>query len=223
MSFLAGKTALVTGASRGIGSAIAQALAREGVSLTLLSRTKPPTADKHLACDLADADSVAQALEHVGTPDILILNAGVFLEQPATEISREDWDRVFRVNVTAPFLITRAVLPGMIARRSGRIVFIGSTASTQGYLHQSAYCASKHALLGFARALAPECKPHQIHIHTLCPGGVDTDLIKGTHLADRMRGQNMIRPTDIAEMVLFLLRQPANLDLPEITVRRFAS
>lgn len=221
MSNLAGKTALITGASRGIGLAIARTLAREGVPLTLLSRTPPAVPGTHIPCDLADPDSVTQTLRHVGTPDVLIHNAGVFLEKsvPATEPA--DWDRLFHVNVTAPFLITRALLPAMTARRSGRILFIGSTASTQGYLHQAAYVASKHALLGFARALALETKPHGIHVHTLCPGGVDTELIQGTQLAERLRGQNMIAPADIAEIVLFLLRQPPHLDLPELIIRRF--
>ncbi len=221
MSDLAGKTALITGASRGIGLAIARTLAREGATLTLLSRSPPTVPGTHIPCDLADAAAVTQALRHVSTPDFLIHNAGVFLEKsvPATEPA--DWDRLFHVNVTAPFLITRALLPAMTARRSGRILFIGSTASTQGYLHQAAYVASKHALLGFARALALETKPHGIHVHTLCPGGVDTGLIQGTQLAERLRGQNMIAPADIAEIVLFLLRQPPHLDLPELIIRRF--
>ena len=137
------------------------------------------------------------------------------------EIQLADWERVLRVNLTAPFLLTREVLPHMIARRQGRIVNIASTSSTQGYLHQSAYCASKHGLLGFGRSLAMEAKPHNVHVHTLCPGGVDTDLIKGTYLGERLKGQPMINPEDIAEMVLFLLRQPDNIDLAEVVVRRF--
>jgi NADP-dependent 3-hydroxy acid dehydrogenase YdfG len=76
-------------------------------------------------------------------------------------------------------------------------------------------------MLGFARALAIETKPRNIHVHSLCPGGVDTDLIKGTYLGERLKGETMIRPEDIAEMVLFLLRQPENLDIAEIAIRRF--
>ena len=98
---------------------------------------------------------------------------------------------------------------------------MASTASLQGYLHQSAYVASKHAMLGLARSLAMELKPHGIHVHNLCPGGVDTDLIKGTQVGERMKGQPMISPEDMAAMVLFLLKQPENVDLPEIVVRRF--
>ena len=225
MSSLRGKTAIVTGASRGIGLAIARALDAEGVRLGLLSRSQPPVPGDYVACDLADAEGLpgaaAQLIERLGTVDFLINNAGTFLERAIPEIELADWERVQRVNLTAPFLLTRAVLPHMIARRQGRIVNIASTASTQGYLHQSAYCASKHGLLGFGRSLAMEAKPHNVHVHTLCPGGVDTDLIKGTYLSERLKGQSMINAEDIARMVLFLLQQPENIDLAEVIVRRF--
>ena len=227
MKSLRGKTAIVTGASRGIGHAIAQGLAREGVRLALLSRTEPPARlrGKFIECDLADLDripaAVAAALRHLGTLDFLINNAGVFLETPVTKMSLSRWERVMRVNLTAPFLICREVLPHMIARKQGRIINIVSTSGVQGYLHQSAYCASKHGLFGFARGLAIEAKPHGIHVYNLCPGGVDTDFIKGTYLGNRLKGQPMIRPADVAEMVVFLLKQPDNIDISEMIVRRF--
>jgi len=227
MKSLRGKTAIVTGASRGIGHAIAQGLAREGVRLALLSRTEPPARlrGKFIECDLADLDripaAVAAALRHLGTLDFLINNAGVFLETPVTKMSLSRWERVMRVNLTAPFLICREVLPHMIARKQGRIINIVSTSGVQGYLHQSAYCASKHGLFGFARGLAIEAKPHGIHVYNLCPGGVYTDFIKGTYLGNRLKGQPMIRPADVAEMVVFLLKQPDNIDISEMIVRRF--
>ena len=225
MSPLSGKSAIVTGASRGIGLAIARALAREGVRLGLLSRSRPDVAGEFVAADFADLEklpsAVRQLVERLGTVDFLINNAGTFLEKAIPDIQLADWERVLHVNLTAPFLLTQEVLPHMIARRQGRIVNIASTASAQGYFHQSAYCASKHGLLGFGRSLAIEAKPYNIHIHTLCPGGVDTDLIKGTYLGERLKGQPMINPEDIAEMVLFLLRQPDNIDLAEVVVRRF--
>ena len=225
MSSLGGKSAIVTGANRGIGLAIARALAREDVRLGLLCRSQPAVGGEFVACDLADLErvleSVRQLIERLGTVDFLINNAGTFLERPVPQTPLADWERVMRVNLTAPFLLTRELLPHMIARRQGRIVNIASTSGTQGYLHQSAYCASKHGLLGFSRSLAMEAKPHNIHVHTLCPGGVDTDLIKGTYLGERLKGQPMINPQDIAEMVLFLLRQPGNIDLAEVLVRRF--
>ncbi len=220
-----GTTAIITGASRGIGLAIAKALTREGVRLAMLSRTQPKVRGRFIPCDLADLDSipaaVAAALKHLGGCDVLINNAGIFLEKPVTEISRKDWERVLGVNATAAFLVTREVLPAMIARRRGRIINICSTASTQGYLYQSAYVASKHALLGFARALAIEVKPHNIHVYNLCPGGVDTDLIKGTHLGERLKGQTLITPADIADWVVVLLRQPENIEVSELILRRF--
>ncbi len=228
MPSLRGKTALVTGASRGIGLAVARALGRAGVRLALLSRTRPPAGvrGKFIECDLAEAEqipaAVAQAADHLGRIDFVINNAGLFLEKPVPEIALADWEKILRVNLTAPFLICREVLPAMIKRRQGRVINIASVASLQGYLHQSAYSASKHGLLGFARSLAIEARPHHIHVHTLCPGGVDTGLIKGTLLGERLKGQPMIQSGDIAETVLFLLRQPGNIDLPEIVIRRFA-
>jgi len=224
---LAGTTAIVTGASRGIGHAIAVALAREGVRLGLLSRTqpRPPVTGEFVACDLADLDRVPAAVRELcgrlGPVDFLINNAGIFLERSVPDLPLADWERVMRVNLTAPFLICRELLPQMIARKQGRIVNIISTSGVQGYLHQSAYCASKHGLLGFARGLAIEAKPHGIHIYNVCPGGVDTDFIKGTYLGERLKGQPMIAPADIAKMIVFLLQQPDNIDLPELIVRRF--
>jgi 3-oxoacyl-[acyl-carrier protein] reductase len=222
---LSGKTAIVTGASRGIGLAIARALAREGVRLGLLSRAKPSIGGEFVACDLADLEAippaVGQLVERLGAVDFLINNAGTFLEAPVAEMKLADWERVLRVNLTAPFLITQAVLPGMIARRQGRIINVSSTSGVQGYLHQAAYCASKHGLLGLARTLAIEVKPHNIHVYNLCPGGVDTDLMKGTYLGERLKGQPKINPEDVAEMALFLLGQPENIDLSEVVVRRF--
>lgn len=225
---LQGKTAIVTGANRGIGHAIAVALAREGVRVGQLSRT-PAQIDGELcfqACDLEDLERVPAAVEalvrQLGGVDFLINNAGVFLEKTVAETPLPDWDRVLRVNLTAPFLICREVLPHMIGRGQGKIVNIASTSSVQGYAQQAAYCASKHGLLGFARCLAIEAKPHNIHVYDLCPGGVETDLIKGTELGQRLQGQPMIAPNDIAELTVFLLKQPGRLDLPEVIVRRFA-
>jgi NAD(P)-dependent dehydrogenase (short-subunit alcohol dehydrogenase family) len=219
------RTAIITGASRGIGLAIARALARDGVRLGLLSRSKPKVAGEYVACDLADPAKIPSAIRklvaRLGKVDVLINNAGTFLESAVPDTRLPDWERIQRVNLTAPFLLTREILPHMIARRHGRIINIASTASTQGYLHQSAYCASKHGLLGFSRSLALEVKPCNIHVHALCPGGVDTDLIKGTALGERLQGQPMIRPEDIAGVVMFLLRQPDNIDLAEIVIRRF--
>lgn len=227
MNTLAGKTAVLTGANRGIGYAIGVALAAEGVRLGLLGRTKPPgdVPGEFVECDLADItripDAVRELSERVGPVDFLINNAGVFLEKPVHEIALQDWEHVLRVNLTAPFLLCRELLPQMIARKQGRIVNIVSTSGVQGYLHQSAYCASKHGLLGFARSLAIEAKPYGVHVYNICPGGVATEFFKGTYLGQRLTGRPMINPADIAALVVFLLKQPDNVDLPELIVRRF--
>ncbi|MBU6410923.1 MAG: SDR family oxidoreductase [Verrucomicrobia bacterium] len=223
---LTGRTAIVTGASRGIGLAIARALEREKMKLALISRSKPPrsVAGKFIACDFSDSaaipGAVSLALEHLGRLDCVVNNAGVFLEKNAEEISLADWERVLRVNLTAPFLICRQTLPEL-ARRRGRIVNVISSSALQGYRGQAAYSASKHGFLGFARCLAIEGRSLGVHIHSLCPGGVETDLIKGTDLGRRLQGQPMIRAQDLAEIVVFLLKQPPNVDVPEMAIRRF--
>lgn len=225
---LSGKTAIVTGASRGIGLAIAKALAHEGVKLALISRSKPPATvkGKFIECDFADSETipaaVSAALKHLGKLDFVINNAGIFLEKPSAEISLADWERVMRVNLTAPFLICRETF-SHLANAKGRIVNVISNSAMQGYFQQAAYSASKHGFLGFARSLALESKPLGVHIYNLCPGGVETDLIKGTQLGARLKGQAMIKPEDIAEMAIFLLKQSADIDLPEIVIRRFDS
>src|SRR5882757_9258380 len=139
------KTAILTGASRGIGHAIAVALAREGVRLGLLSRT-PPQLDGEFVfekCDFDDLEGIPAAVaslhERLGSVDFLINNAGLFLESSVAETPVAEWERILRVNLTAPFLVCREVLPRMVARRQGRIVNIASTSSVQGYLQQSAY------------------------------------------------------------------------------------
>jgi NAD(P)-dependent dehydrogenase (short-subunit alcohol dehydrogenase family) len=109
----------------------------------------------------------------------------------------------------------------MKVQKCGRIISIASSASTQGFIHQGAYCASKHGLLGFTRCLSIEAKPHNVHVHTICPGGVRTDLLTDTYMGERVSQGALIEPDNIAELVLFLIRQPANIDIPEINLKRF--
>jgi len=235
-SELSGKSAIVTGAGRGIGRAIALALAAEGARVALLARTESEIrvlAEQierdggdalPLVCDVAEADRIASAVAACAARferiDVLVNNAGVFLESMVEDMAPDDWERVMRVNATGPFLLVKAVLPLMKAQGGGKIVNISSTSGVQGYLKQSAYCASKHALLGFSKCLALEVKPHNIHVHTVCPGGVRTDFIAGTYLSERLVGQTMLEPGNVAELVTFLARQPDNVDIAEVIVRR---
>jgi len=153
--------------------------------------------------------------------DILINNAGVFLEKPVSETNLEEWDQVLNINLKAPFLLCRDILPLMTARQKGHIINIGSTSALKGHLNQSAYCASKHGLLGFTRALALEANPENVRANFISPGGINTDFITGSHVAERIKGQSVLEPENIADLVLFILTQPANVDFPEITMERF--
>jgi len=235
---LRGKTAIVTGASRGIGKAIALALGKEKMRLALLARSTDQLQEVvekihavggeaiAIPCDLLNSDAIKTSLKkvfaHFDTLDVLVSNAGIFLEKPIAEIKLEEWDRVLRINLTASFLICQSAFLKMKDRKSGRIIAIASSASTQGFIHQAGYCASKHGLLGFMRCLSIEAKPHNVHVHTICPGGVRTDLLKGTYMGDRVSQSAIIEPENIADLVLFLVRQPGNIDIPEINLKRFA-
>ena len=235
---LCGKTAIVTGASRGIGKAIALALGKEKMHLALLARSTDQLQEvvdeiravggEALAvpCDLMDSGAVEASLKtvfrHFDSLDVLINNAGIFLEKPITEIAVEEWDRVLRTNLTATFLMCKRAFQKMKSQKAGRIIAIASSASTQGFIHQAAYCASKHGLLGFTRCLSIEAKPHNVHVHTICPGGVRTDLLADTYMGERVSRGAIIEPENIADLVLFLIRQPENIDIPEINLKRFA-
>ncbi|UCD77187.1 MAG: SDR family oxidoreductase [Desulfobacterales bacterium] len=235
---LSGKTAIITGASRGIGKTIAIALGREKMQLALMARSANKLQDVvdeihavggeaiAVPCDLMNTDAIEASMkrifQHFNSLDVLISNAGIFLEKPITEIKIEEWERVLKTNLTATFLLCQAVFLKMKDQKGGRIITIGSSASNQGYIHQAAYCASKHGLLGFARCLSIEAKPHNVHVHTICPGGVRTDLIKDTYVGQRVSQGALIEPENIAELVVFLIRQPENVDIPEINLKRFA-
>ena len=234
---LQGKTAIITGASRGIGRAIALELGSRGMRLGLLARSEKQLEETAVevsklggealtgVCDLGDLGAVEASLEQLiaglTSVDVLVNNAGMFHESALIDQELDSWEEVLRVNLTAPMLICRQVLPLMMAAGGGRIINIASTSAIQGYHYQSAYCASKHGLLGLARCLALEVKQHDIHIHTLCPGGVDTELITGTQLGRRLAGQPLIAPQDIAAAVSFLISQPNNIDISELVIRRF--
>lgn len=229
---------IVTGASRGIGRAIAHRLAGLGMRLGLLARDagrlESTAAEIEVAtgavvfteaCDLADLDALPGGLRslagRLGRVDVLVNNAGVFLESEVAQTTTAAWQSVLDVNLTAAFVCCRELVPRLIAS-TGRIVNIASTAGSQGYLRQAAYCASKHGMIGFSKALALELKPHGIHVACLSPGGVETDFIRGTELGARLEGQAKIRPGDVADFVAHLLQAPDNVEIPEIVLRRFS-
>lgn len=229
--------AIVSGASRGIGRATALRLAAAGRPVGLLARSNDAldTLAQEIrtrggiavvaTCDMAVPEQIPAAVElctkTLGPIRVLVNNAGVFLDRPMHETTLDDWQRVLRVNLTGSFVLAQAIWPHMVHGGGGVIVNIASKSAVQGYAGQSAYCASKAGLVGWARAVALEGKAHRIRVHNICPGGVDTDLLAGTSLAERMQGQPMMKPEDVADAVQFCISQPADVDIPEFLMARF--
>jgi NAD(P)-dependent dehydrogenase (short-subunit alcohol dehydrogenase family) len=192
---LAGRHALVTGAARGIGNAIAQVLAGAGARVSLLGRNietlnaaaaqiaaAHPTSE--LATILADVsdgaairEAVSSARARFGAVHILINNAGQAKSAPFLKTDEALWQRMLAVNLTGTYLCCREVLPDMLKGTFGRIVNIASTAGLRGYAYVAAYTASKHGVVGLTRALALEVAPHGITVNAICPGYTDTDIV----------------------------------------------
>jgi 3-oxoacyl-[acyl-carrier protein] reductase len=234
---LAGKVALVTGAGRGIGRAVAEALAAQGAAVALAARTPEQLNQTRTAIersggkaisvptDICREDDVRRlvetALNAYDRLDIVINNAAVGRFGPLERMSVEDWDLVMAVNARGPFLVCRETIPHLRKQPVSWIVNIGSVVSVKGYVNQSAYSASKHALLGMTKALARELQPDNIRVHAVCPGGVDTEFV-GAARPDLDRSV-LITPAEVAQTVLMLLSQSGNAVIDEIHIRRAAA
>ena len=192
MTQLSGRHAVVTGGGRGIGAAIAAALARSGATLSVLGRDRARLdaqvaalggADRAQAIeiDVADETSVRAAFaavrERFGRVDVLVNNAGQAGSAPLARTDLALWQRMIAVNLTGTFLCTREALPEMIKRGSGRIVNVASTAGLVGYAYVSAYCAAKHGVIGLTRAIAMETAKTGVTVNAVCPGYTETDIV----------------------------------------------
>ena len=194
---LAGRHAAVTGASRGIGLAIVEELARLGADVTLMGRDENRLAEQAerlgtqyghraqwFAADHARPDSIieafAKAQDRIGAVGILVNNAGVASAAPMLRTSLEEWNRLLAVDLTGPFVCTQQVLKSMVSAGFGRIVNVASTAGLTGYAYVTAYCAAKHGLIGLTRALAIEVARSGVTVNAVCPGYTDTAIVEET-------------------------------------------
>jgi 3-oxoacyl-[acyl-carrier protein] reductase len=227
-------TALVTGATHGIGRATAFALGRAGYRVGVCSRTasKVDALVEELrsagieaagrAGDVSQPRDVTGIVEHVaaalGEIGVLVNNAGVLIARPIAELTLEDWDATMATNLRGLFLMTRAVLPPMRARGRGDIVNVASLAGRNGFVGGTAYTASKHAVLGFARSLMLELRKEGIRVITICPGSVDTGMLHDQPML-KSDPARILRADDVAESILHTLRLPLRALVSEVDLR----
>lgn len=230
MKHLEGRVAIVTGSSRGIGRAIALALAREGATIVLAARTKPDlesVADEiralgvqaaALVTDLTEDEQVRrlvdESVKRFGRIDILVNNAGVGVFKPFLEMATADFDAMWKLNMRAAFVLTKLVLPHMIRQSGGDIVNIASLAGKNSFVNGTGYAATKWALRGWASSLMLEVRQHNIRVVTIFPGSVDT-----TFSTTGKRGPTITQPEDVAAAVVFAVTAPGRSMFSEIDVR----
>jgi 3-oxoacyl-[acyl-carrier protein] reductase len=227
-------TALVTGATQGIGRATAFALGRAGYRVGVCARTEGKV-QKLLAelgaegiraagaaADVSDPGQVQSLLNHVtgelGQVGVLVNNAGVLIARPFEELTLEDWDTTMASNLRSLFVVTHAVLPSMRQRKAGHVINIASLAGRNGFVGGTAYAASKHAVLGFSRSLMLEVRKENIRVIAICPGSVDTGMLQDQPLL-RADPRRILRPEDVADTVLYALALPERALVSELDIR----
>jgi 3-oxoacyl-[acyl-carrier protein] reductase len=227
-------TALITGATEGIGRATAFALGREGYKVGVVARTegKVRRVVEELAAggieaagasaDVADPEQAAGAVETIaarlGPIDLLVNNAGVLIAKPFEELSLDDWDTTMAVNVRSLYLMTRQVLPLMRERRDGTIVNVASLAGRNGFAGGTAYTASKHAVLGFSRSLMLEVRKDNVRVITICPGSVATGMLQDQTML-KSDPKKILQPEDVAATIVHAIQLPARAMVSELDVR----
>jgi 3-oxoacyl-[acyl-carrier protein] reductase len=216
---LKGRVVLVTGAGRGIGRALAHAFAGAGARVALLGKTRKNLLDVQkelkdsgastfvVAADVADEGAVSRAVaaveQQLGPVDVLVNNAGIFAAAPVEKMDAVVFDRVLAVNLRGPFLMSRAVLPGMKSKKRGHIVNIASTAGRRGFAGGGAYCASKFGLAGLSEVLLYEARTSNVRVTCVFPSTVSTDLVKKSGMD--FKTERAIQPEDVANAVVSLV------------------
>ncbi|WP_166535340.1 SDR family oxidoreductase [Blastococcus xanthinilyticus] len=237
-----GRVAVVTGASSGLGRAVAHRLAQDGWAVALLARDAAGLAATREALerigaaglsrpvDLADAAAAGAAVEEVaaawGRVDVLVNAAGTDVPGTVEETTMEDWDRVLAVNLRAPFVLSRAVFPHMRRVGGGTIVNVSSVAGLRGWGAAAAYCSSKFALTGFTQSLAADGRPHGIRACVLYPGAMATSWGAWDPAARRTAdqgarpqpGSDALGPGQVADLIAWIVAAPGNLVLDQVTV-----
>ncbi|HEU4954726.1 MAG TPA: SDR family NAD(P)-dependent oxidoreductase [Gemmatimonadales bacterium] len=227
-------TALVTGATEGIGRATALALGRAGYRVGICSRSTEKVeatlaelraqgvTAAGVAADVAAPDQVRHLVDQVrgtlGEIDVLVNNAGVLIARPIEELTLEDWDVTMATNLRGLYLTTRLVLPGMRARRQGTIVNVASLAGRNGFVGGSAYSASKHAVLGFSRSLMLEVRKDNVRVIAICPGSVATGMLRDQAML-KPDHERILRPEDVAASILHVLTLPTGALVSELDIR----
>lgn len=233
---LAGKTALITGASAGIGRATALAMAKQGARVVVTARREERLRELcgeivagggravFHAGDAADeataVAAVSLAVTSFGRLDILINNAGIGSYKNLVDTSVEEYDQMMGANVRSGFVFSRHAAPLMIAQRSGTILFVSSVAGLVGIAGEAIYSASKFAQVGFSHALDGELRKHNIKVGVICPGGVKSEFGLGRgRTEDFIRNSHMMAPEEVADAIVFACTQPANVRIPQMMVR----
>jgi NAD(P)-dependent dehydrogenase (short-subunit alcohol dehydrogenase family) len=232
MTSLEGKVALVTGAGRGIGKAVSLSLAKSGCRVVLAARSGDQLNEvqKEISArgsnalsvptDLTRDDETSALVEKIqqvwGGADILINNAGWGKRAPVVKAKTEDWDQTFRLNLRAPMLLAKLLLPHMIEKGEGAVINIGSVSGKTGEANGAAYSASKFGLIGFTQSLFEEVREYGIKVAVILPGFVDTPLIPPNRQLDRSK---MIQAEDVAQAVHYVLTSPLTACSVEITIR----
>lgn len=228
--------ALVTGASRGIGKAIALELASLGYDLALVARNESALAEviaslsescgKAVAipANLSQEESypsvIAEAVSELVGLDVLVNCAGLSQAGSFTEVTPQEWDRIFAVNAKAPFFLCKEALPYLKKSPKATVINISSVVGFKGYINQSAYSSSKHALAGFTKVFAKEVQPFGIRVHLISPGGVATEMV--TKMRPDINASELIQPSEIAELVRFLVTREGNGTIDHLYIRRYS-